>query len=151
MAHFLVTGGTGFIGSVLIRNLSEAGHHATVLTRQPNKYTDQIGGHIRYESSFNAIDDNEVFQAVINLGGEGIGDKLWSEKRKQVLLDSRIELTKQLVACLKRLNTRPEVMISGSALVGMVPRMKTLSLRMLNTTLSLLMIYVSSGKRRLVK
>ena len=116
MAHFLITGGTGFIGSVLIRNLSEAGHHATVLTRQPNEYTGQIGGHIRYESSFNAIDDNEVFQAVINLGGEGIGDKLWSEKRKQVLLDSRIELTKQLVACLKRLNTRPEVMISGSAI-----------------------------------
>jgi uncharacterized protein (TIGR01777 family) len=116
MAHFLITGGTGFIGRVLIRNLSEAGHQATVITRQPDKYTGQVGDHIKYESSFGAIDDNEVFHAVINLGGEGIGDKSWSENRKQVLFDSRIKLTKQLVACLKRLNTRPEVMISGSAI-----------------------------------
>jgi uncharacterized protein len=116
MANFLITGGTGFIGQVLVQSLAKAGHHATVITRQPAKYVGRMGDAIQYVGTFGDIDNDAVFQAVINLGGEGIGDKPWSKKRKQVLLDSRIGLTSHLVACLKRLNTKPEVMISGSAI-----------------------------------
>ena len=116
MANFLITGGTGFIGQVLVQSLAKAGHHATVITRQPAKYVGRMGDAIQYVGTFGDIDNDAVFQAVINLGGEGIGDKSWSEKRKQVLLESRIGLTNHLVACLKRLNTKPEVMISGSAI-----------------------------------
>jgi uncharacterized protein len=116
MANFLITGGTGFIGRVLVQSLADAGHRATVITRQPAKHAGRMGDTIQYVGTFGDIEDSAVFQAVINLGGEGIGDKSWSEKRKQVLLESRIGLTNHLVACLKRLNTKPEVMISGSAI-----------------------------------
>lgn len=116
MAKFLVTGGTGFIGTRLVRDLAAAGHQAVVLTRNPDKHQGRNGDSVRYLSRFEEIDSNTLFTAVINLGGEGIGDKRWSEKRKTELLDSRIGLTNQLVTFLATLETRPEVMISGSAI-----------------------------------
>ena len=33
--NYLITGGTGFIGTALIASLRAAGHGVTVLTRQP--------------------------------------------------------------------------------------------------------------------
>jgi len=115
MARFLITGGTGFIGSALLPRLAEAGHEAVVLTRNPGKYAGLYGETVSYIDAFDAISSDTCFQAVINLAGEGIGDKRWSEKRKQVLLSSRIDTTRQLIECLSRLETLPEVMISGSA------------------------------------
>ena len=115
MARFLITGGTGFIGSTLLPRLVEAGHQATVLTRKPDQYAGRFGDAIEFIASFDEIESSAFFQAVINLAGEGIGDKRWSASRKQALLSSRIDTTKSLVACIERLETKPEVMISGSA------------------------------------
>jgi len=115
MANFLITGGTGFIGKKLVAQLVNAGHEAVVVTRRPEKHGGSFAEKIRYIGSFSAIDNSDCFDAVINLGGEGIADKRWSAKRKQQLLDSRIGLTNHLVKCLARLEKRPEVMISASA------------------------------------
>lgn len=116
MANFLLTGGSGFIGSALVAHLVGAGHEAIVLTRKPGRHAGKFGDSVRYVSTFTAIDLSTNFQGIINLGGEGIGDKRWSKRRKQVLLESRISLTKQLVQFLGQLETKPEVMISGSAI-----------------------------------
>lgn len=116
MARFLITGGTGFIGSALLPRLAEAGHEAVVVTRNPRKHAGRYGEAITYIDDFASVSSDACFQAVINLAGEGIGDKRWSVKRKQVLLNSRIDTTRQLIECLSRLNTLPEVMISGSAI-----------------------------------
>lgn len=115
MANFLITGGTGFIGKKLLAQLVNAGHEAVVVTRRPEKHGGSFAEKIRYIGSFSAIDNSTCFDAVINLGGEGIADKRWSAKRKQQLLASRIGLTNHLVKCLARLEKRPEVMISASA------------------------------------
>lgn len=115
MARFLVTGGTGFIGSALLPRLVDAGHEVVVFTRRPDKFAGQFGNAVSFIDSFDAVSGETCFQAVINLAGEGIGDKRWSEKRKQQLLDSRINTTRDLVSCLARLQALPEVMISGSA------------------------------------
>jgi len=116
MAKFLVTGGTGFIGTQLVSHLVSAGHEAVVLTRSPGKHAGKIGDSVRYIAGFDEVDNAEFFMAVINLAGEGIGDKRWSDKRKKQLLESRVALTDELVKCLARLQVRPEVMISGSAI-----------------------------------
>jgi NAD dependent epimerase/dehydratase family enzyme len=129
MARFLITGGTGFIGSQLVRGIVAAGHEAVVITRNPVKHQGRYGDQVRYIDSFMEIDNSTYFAAVINLGGEGIGDKRWSENRKQVLHHSRIGLTKHLVQCLARLETRPEVMISGSAIGWYVASGPTVLLR----------------------
>jgi uncharacterized protein (TIGR01777 family) len=115
MAGFLITGGTGFIGSQLVRGLVSAGHTVVVLTRDPARQKGRYGDQVRYISDFDAIAKNTHFTAVINLAGEGIGDKRWSRVRKQALLDSRVKLTGKLIQLLERLETRPAVMVSGSA------------------------------------
>jgi len=116
MARYLVTGGTGFIGKVLVGQLVGAGHELVVITRHPEKHSGTLNDSVLYVGKFSDIDSSTIFDAVINLGGEGIGDKRWNDKRKQVLRQSRIGLTEHLLALLERLETRPEVMISGSAI-----------------------------------
>jgi len=114
MSRILITGGTGFIGRALVQRLLAGGHDLIVITRQPDRY--QNTEKLRYIGRFGDIANDTIIDAVINLGGEGIGDRRWSEKRKQVLHDSRIRLTDHLVECLARLDHKPAVMISGSAI-----------------------------------
>lgn len=116
MARYLVTGGTGFIGKVLVGQLVGAGHELVVITRHPEKHSGTLNDSVRFIGKFSDIDSSSIFDAVINLGGEGIGDKRWSAKRKRVLRQSRIGLTEHLVDLLARLKTRPKVLISGSAI-----------------------------------
>lgn len=116
MASFLITGGTGFIGSRLVQDLVTAGHDAVVYTRNPDKHQGRHGDKVRYVGSFGEIDSSSYFSAVINLAGEGIADKRWSDKRKAELRASRIDLTRALVELLASLHTRPEVMVNASAI-----------------------------------
>ncbi len=86
MARFLVTGGTGFIGSALLPRLVDAGHEVVVFTRRPDKFAGQFGNAVSFIDSFDAVSGETCFQAVINLAGEGIGDKRWSENASSSFL-----------------------------------------------------------------
>jgi uncharacterized protein (TIGR01777 family) len=55
------------------------------------------------------------FDAVINLAGEPIIDKPWTERRKQFLWDSRVALTEKLVKRIEQADHKPKVLLSGSA------------------------------------
>jgi hypothetical protein len=56
------------------------------------------------------------FDSVVHLAGAGIGDRRWSPRRKQVILDSRTDSTRLLVDTLVRLTDRPPVLVSASAI-----------------------------------
>ena len=111
----LITGGTGFIGKKLCRFLLDKNHKLTVLSRNPNKVPSLCGESVQAITKISQLSSSDSFDAIINLAGEGIADTRWTETRKQILLDSRINTTKQLVAYIKRANKKPEVLISGSA------------------------------------
>ncbi len=111
----LITGGTGFIGKKLCRFLLDKNHKLTVLSRNPNKVPSLCGESVQAITKISQLSSSDSFDAIINLAGEGIADTRWTEIRKQILLDSRINTTKQLVAYIKRANKKPEVLISGSA------------------------------------
>jgi uncharacterized protein (TIGR01777 family) len=53
--------------------------------------------------------------AVVHLAGAGIGDKRWSEPHKQLVLDSRVTGTTLLAETLAKLDHKPSVLVSGSA------------------------------------
>jgi hypothetical protein len=55
------------------------------------------------------------FDNVVHLAGAGIGDRRWSPARKQVVLESRTDSTRLLVDTLLRLDQRPPVLVSASA------------------------------------
>ncbi|MDZ4201519.1 MAG: TIGR01777 family oxidoreductase [Gallionella sp.] len=113
--QILVTGGTGLIGRALCRALSADGHQITVLSRKPETVAAKCGEHVQAIATLDEWHAERRFDAVINLAGEPIADKAWSEARKRVLRDSRVALTERLVARIADARHKPAVLLSGSA------------------------------------
>ena len=113
--HFLITGGSGFIGSHLIPKLLKANIAVTVLTRSPAKTLSQFNQKITVIEDLESLDSSANFDVVINLAGQGIADKRWSEDIIKQLFDSRLFTTRDLVKFMKRAETKPKLFISGSA------------------------------------
>ncbi|KAF0802746.1 hypothetical protein A6D6_03921 [Alcanivorax xiamenensis] len=114
--NILMTGGTGFIGGALGHHLHSHGHRLVVLSRQSRQRAQaSCPPGTRIISSFNDIADDEALDAVVNLAGESLFSRRWSAARKQRLLDSRVGVTDDLVALMRRLRRPPAVMVSGSA------------------------------------
>ncbi|SEL22762.1 hypothetical protein SAMN04487787_10812 [Kosakonia sacchari] len=111
----LITGGTGLIGRHLIPRLLELGHAVTVVTRSPAKAQQLLDARVTLWKGLNDHTHLNEFDAVINLAGEPIADKRWSEEQKQRLCNSRWQITQQLVDLIKASDTPPQVLISGSA------------------------------------
>ena len=114
--NILITGGTGFIGSALTKSLIEQGHAVTVLSRSPDKVAETCGSGVKALGSLAQLTAEDRYQVIINLAGAPIVDARWSEARKQLIRESRIGLTKQLIACIARMTVKPELLISGSAI-----------------------------------
>ncbi len=112
----LITGGTGFIGKTLCHFLLGKNHQLTLLSRQPKKVSALFGPSVQAISNINQLKPSDGYDAIINLAGEGIADSRWTQSRKQILLDSRIKTTRQLIAYIKTAENKPEVLISGSAI-----------------------------------
>jgi uncharacterized protein (TIGR01777 family) len=110
----VVAGGTGFLGSALVRGWRADGHRVRVLTRQPRGEDDVQwspgGADTRWIATVDGAD------AVLNLGGEGIADKRWTAARKAAILESRVRATRAIVAAIKSSRTPPRVVLSASAI-----------------------------------
>ena len=101
-----VTGGTGLIGTRLIKRLRERGDEVALLTRRPDAIRDQFAGCAVIEGDpmtagawTDAVADCD---AVVNLAGENIFAKRWNEDFKRLLMDSRLKTTENVVAALAR-------------------------------------------------
>ena len=125
--RFLITGGSGFIGTQLVKQLLLESHDVTVLTRDEVKTANhfhslmlerkhQNHSKVKTISDLESLNPETSFDVVINLAGQGIADKQWSESVKQQLIDSRVNTTKVLFDYLKDALVKPDVFISGSAL-----------------------------------
>ena len=112
--HILITGGTGFIGTRLVEALVKARHHVTVLTRDPRK-VDQLSQPVRVISSLDMIDDDDRIDIIVNLAGDAIAGGLWTAKKRAKIIASRVDMTRAVLNLIKRLNTKPSCLISGSA------------------------------------
>lgn len=113
--HILITGGTGLIGRPLTARLLQAGHQISVVTRDVAAARRTLGEKINLWSGLDQQRDLNDIDAVINLAGEPIAAKRWSEPQKQLLCDSRWQITMRLVELIKASSTPPAVLISGSA------------------------------------
>lgn len=111
----LITGGSGFVGRALCAHLAGRGHVLTVLSRNPAKAARVLPASVRIVSSLDEIADDAFFDGIINLAGEGIADRRWTQARKQALLDSRVGVTEALTKLVDRLQRKPAVLVSGSA------------------------------------
>ena len=111
----LLTGGTGLIGRHLIPRLHALHHEITVVTRSPEKARQVLGAGVDIWKGLAEQQNLDGFDAVINLAGEPIADKRWTQEQKQRLCSSRWTITEKLVELIRNSHTPPSVLISGSA------------------------------------
>jgi uncharacterized protein (TIGR01777 family) len=117
----LVTGATGFIGRVIVRKLEEKGHEVVVLTRNIPKAALILGPRCRYVqwTDIKTPPPSDAFEGVegiINLMGESIGEKKWTEEQKKKIVESRVEGTSKLIEALGKMSVKPKVFVSASAI-----------------------------------
>jgi uncharacterized protein (TIGR01777 family) len=114
----LVTGATGLVGTALVSALAREGHTVCRLVRSGTKST---GGTV---GTFDVPWDPETgnlggaavgAEAVVNLGGASIVDGRWTNARKKLLRTSRVDSTRALVAALGKMNAKPDMLVSASA------------------------------------
>ena len=113
--RILVTGASGLIGSRLVARLAND-HEIVALTRNVAKAESTLGGKVTFLSSLNGLENVNEFDAIINLAGEPIVNKRWSESQKQRLQHSRWDLTEKLTQLIQASSKPPSVFISGSAI-----------------------------------
>ncbi|CAC9436393.1 Cell division inhibitor Slr1223 (YfcH in EC), contains epimerase/dehydratase and DUF1731 domains [uncultured Gammaproteobacteria bacterium] len=111
--NILITGGTGFIGSTLCSRLLEEGNNKIVIL---SRHSEKIKPPIQAIAELNELKDNDAFDVVINLAGEPIANKRWSDQQKHQIFSSRINTTEKLIAYLETLENKPKLLISGSAI-----------------------------------
>ena len=113
--NYLITGATGLIGKKLVMKLTNNSNNTvTVLTRSVNKAA-QLFSKVHCISALDLalIEKQDV---IINLAGEAIVDKRWTTTQKDIICQSRWQLTEQLSQLITQAATPPSVFISGSAI-----------------------------------
>jgi len=111
--RYLITGGSGFIGHALCRDLVRDGHAVTVLTRNAAHAAARLPAAAR---CIERLDEATAADAIVNLAGENLADARWTAARKQRLLASRLDTTRALLAWIAAQTPRPRVLVSGSAI-----------------------------------
>jgi uncharacterized protein (TIGR01777 family) len=109
-----MSGATGLVGTALTKSLRSEGHTVARLVR-PQENASPGDVHWDPTSAMVNLAPLEEFDAVVNLAGASIGEGRWTDKRKQVLRSSRIDTTRVLVDALSRLQRKPSVFVSASA------------------------------------
>ena len=113
--HYLITGGSGFIGRQLCAALVADKNHVTVLTRDRNQARAALPPGIDLVDNLEALSGTPI-EAVINLAGASLADGRWTDARKQIIVASRIDTTRRLVDWMLKAEPRPRVLVSGSAI-----------------------------------
>ncbi|OEK56610.1 TIGR01777 family oxidoreductase [Staphylococcus equorum] len=113
MKHYLITGGTGMVGTQLVEAIKQSDAHITILTRQDKstshpKITYVNWSKTNWESQIPDID------IVINLAGASLM-KRWTKEHKQAIMLSRLQTTQALFDLFKNRKQKPSVFFNASA------------------------------------
>ena len=111
---FLVTGGSGFIGTKLCQALINSGHQVTILTRHKEITAAKFKGNITLIDSLAHLE--ESYDVLINLAGESLSDGRWTTKKKKAIYTSRLDTTQALIDYIARIKQKPQLLINGSAI-----------------------------------
>jgi uncharacterized protein (TIGR01777 family) len=115
----LVTGSSGLVGTALGRAMARAGHTVCRLVRPQTPGGDRAkdGFAVAWNPTTGELGGAGVgADAIVNLAGASIADGRWTARRKALLRSSRIDTTRALVGALAKMNARPSVLVSASAI-----------------------------------
>lgn len=112
-----ITGATGFIGQALVSHLRREGHGLVALVRDLNRAQQALGEDVALVGTADAdaalSEALGTCDAVVNLAGAPVIGRRWTEAYRQRLVDSRVTLTRRIMAAIP--SNGPRVIVSGSA------------------------------------
>ena len=117
MKTIIITGGSGFIGTLLATKLLAANYRVVILDTQPPRISDK-------NLDFKKIDQNNIVidpvwidgaQGIINLAGVPIFGR-FTNRYKSLVWNSRIDTTSALITAIQKTATKPAVLVSASAI-----------------------------------
>ncbi len=116
----LITGGTGLIGTALVKSLRDSNCEVTILTRSPDRHQASTPNGVRLEKWDGETAEGwghlvSQVDAIVNLTGEGIANGRWSTTRKERISESRIRAGNALVSAIRDAETVPATLIQSSA------------------------------------
>jgi uncharacterized protein (TIGR01777 family) len=115
----LVAGSTGLVGNALVSMLTKDGHTVCRLMRAESRVAGgtKYGFNVAWNPATGELGGAAVgADAIVNLAGASIADGRWTAERKQLLRSSRIDTTCSLVNALAKMDARPRVLVSASAI-----------------------------------
>jgi uncharacterized protein (TIGR01777 family) len=143
----VITGGTGLIGRALSANLAADGHQVIVLSRSPERVVgqpqgpgpaglDQIrageGAGVQLERWDGRTADGwghlaDGADAIVNLAGaslsgEGLFPSRWTDERKRIIRDSRLNAGRAVVEAVEQATNKPRAVIQASGVGVYGPR-----------------------------
>jgi uncharacterized protein len=121
-AHWLISGASGFIGQHLCAQLAQLGVKVTALSRSPSQTAKRLN--IRAIAATKELDAQERFDVIVHLAGANVFAWPWTEARKSVLMQSRLDVADDLLAFCARAKHPPSTWIQASA-VGFYPTTST--------------------------
>lgn len=122
--RIIIAGGTGFIGSALVRSFAADSHEVIVLSRNPQTARDlpagvrAVGWDAKTANGWGDLADGA--DAIINLAGEslkgsGFLPSRWTKKRKQKILQSREDAGAAIVEAVRAAKRKPAMILQASA------------------------------------
>jgi hypothetical protein len=126
--NILITGATGLVGTALVKKITAEGQTVYRLTRaeSPNSGAKMPGvfdlpwnpssGGIGGSGGSSSLQVPASVDAVINLAGAPVVGGRWTNERKALLRSSRVDTTRGLVSAIAKMEKKPRVLISASAI-----------------------------------
>lgn len=112
----LISGGSGLVGTALCKKLIAAGYEVNILSRRPGEKE----GLRTYEWNIEKTEiDMEAYNgvsAIIHLAGAGIADSRWTNNRKEILIDSRVESARLLYLGAVKAGIKLNAFVSASGI-----------------------------------
>ena len=119
--RIIITGATGFVGRALSKHMVERGHEVIALTRNLTKAQDLLVEQVksvkwdgRSAQGWVALADGAG--AIVNLAGENISGRRWTQATKRAILQSRLIVGRAVVEAVERSAVKSKVIVQASGI-----------------------------------
>ena len=109
-----VTGASGLVGAALVAELTSQGFAVVRMVRRPAR----SNGEAQWDPAGGTLDAAALagVTGVVHLAGDNIASGRWSEAKKARIRESRVQGTELISAALAKLEPKPRVLVSASAI-----------------------------------